>query len=207
MAERYEYTKGRLLESEVSPNPNEQFAHWLQEAIAAQVVEPTAMCLSTVDADGSPSSRIVLLRGHDDVGFTFFTNYLSRKGKCIAENPQACANFWWGGLERQIRVEGSIARVSAEESDSYWQGRPLESRYASAASPQSQVIQARNEIESEIEHLRQEHPTNIPRPEHWGGYRLVPNYFEFWQGGAARLHDRIAYTLSDRQWTAVRLAP
>lgn len=207
MADRYEYTKGRLLESEANPNPHEQFAHWLQEAIAVQVVEPTAMCLSTVGRDGRPSSRIVLLRGHDDRGFTFFTNYDSRKGHEIGEHPLGCINFWWGSLERQIRVEGSIEPVSAEESEEYWDSRPYESQVASAASPQSHVILGRERLDEQIAQVRGTYPDQVPRPSHWGGYRLKPNYFEFWQGGPARLHDRLVYRRDDLGWKMERLAP
>lgn len=207
MAERYDYILGRLRESDVSPNPFEQFAHWLQEAVAASVVEPTAMCLSTVAEDGRPSSRIVLLRGQDERGFTFFTNYMSRKGEEIAASGYGCLNFWWGGLERQIRIEGTVEQVSAEESDAYWAERPYESQLASSASPQSQAIEGREVLGELLERLRAQHPTAVPRPPHWGGYRLVPDYFEFWQGGPARLHDRIAYSLESGRWITVRLAP
>lgn len=207
MAERYEYTKGRLLESEANPNPSEQFAHWLQEAIAAKVVEPTAMCLSTVGPEGKPSSRVVLLRGHDERGFTFFTNYESRKGLEIGENPHGCLNFWWGALERQIRIEGSIEPVSPSESNQYWSSRPLDSQVASAASPQSQVIPSRKKLDELIAEVRKVHADHIPRPSHWGGYRLLPNYYEFWQGGISRLHDRLTYGLVAGTWQMDRLAP
>lgn len=207
MAERYEYTKGRLLESEANPTPSEQFAHWLQEAIAAQVVEPTAMCLSTVGEGGRPSSRIVLLRGHDERGFTFFTNYESRKGLEIVEHPFGCLNFWWGSLERQIRIEGSIEPVSAEESDEYWSSRPYESQVASAASPQSQLIPDREHLNELIAQVRGTYADQVPRPWHWGGYRLKPNYYEFWQGGVSRLHDRLAYRQVAGTWQMDRLAP
>lgn len=207
MADRYEYTKGRLLESEANPNPHEQFAHWLQEAIAAKVVEPTAMCLSTVGEDGKPSSRIVLLRSHDDQGFTFFTNYESRKGHEIGGHPFGCLNFWWGSLERQIRIEGSIEPVSAEESNEYWSTRPRESQVASAASLQSQVIPNREHLDELIDQVRGTYADQVPRPSHWGGFRLKPNYFEFWQGGPARLHDRLEYRRDASSWIMKRLAP
>ncbi|MBC8065512.1 MAG: pyridoxamine 5'-phosphate oxidase [Chlorobia bacterium] len=207
MAERLEYTRGRLSEHDVAKNPLDQFAHWLQDAIADKVVEPTAMCLSTVGPDGKPSSRIVLLRGQDEFGFTFFTNYLSRKGQEISGSQWGCLNFWWGSLERQIRIEGSIERVSPEESDSYWRDRPYESRLASAASPQSQVVENREELVAMVEQVRIDRADDVLRPAHWGGYRLVPEYFEFWQGGPARLHDRLVYQRTADQWTIKRLAP
>ncbi len=207
MAERYDYILGRLRESEISPNPFEQFAHWLQEAVAAKVVEPTAMCLSTVGKDARPSSRIVLLRGQDERGFTFFTNSRSRKGEEIAVSGYGCLNFWWGSLERQIRIEGMIKQIAPEESDAYWATRPYESQLASAASPQSETVESREALMELLERLRAQHPNAVPRPDHWGGYRLVPDYFEFWQGGPARLHDRLAYGLELGVWTVKRLAP
>lgn len=207
MAERYEYTKGRLLESEANPNPSEQFAHWLQEAIAAQVVEPTAACLSTVGENKRPSSRIVLLRGHDERGFTFYTNYESRKGLEIGKSHYGCLNFWWGSLERQIRIEGLIEQVAASESDAYWLSRPADSQIASAASPQSQVIPSREKLAELIAEVRRTYPNQVPRPHHWGGYRLHPDYFEFWQGGVSRLHDRLAYRHVAGKWQMDRLAP
>lgn len=207
MAERYEYTKGRLLESEANPNPSEQFAHWLQEAIAAKVVEPTAMCVSTVGPYRQPSSRMVLLRGHDERGFTFFTNYESRKGRHIAQHPYACLNFWWGELERQVRIEGRIEMTSNEESNAYWDSRPHDSQLASAASPQSNQIFSREELAERVLAVKHDHPQVVPRPSHWGGYRLKPSYFEFWQGGPARLHDRLVYRLVDGGWQLNRLAP
>jgi pyridoxamine 5'-phosphate oxidase len=207
VSDRYEYVKGRLMESDASPNPFEQFAHWLQEAISAKVVEPTAMCLSTVGEGGRPSSRIVLLRGQDERGFTFFTNYLSRKGEEIGENRFACLNFWWGSLERQIRIEGWAEKVSADESDAYWNTRPYDSQLASAASPQSQVVESRETLTALVHRVQQENPELVERPSHWGGYRLVPERFEFWQGGPARLHDRLVYRLQGSAWVIERLAP
>lgn len=207
MPDRYEYLKGRLAEEDASPNPLEQFAHWLQAAISAQVIEPTATCLSTVGSNGRPSSRIVLLRGQDERGFTFFTNYQSRKGEEIEAHRYGCMNFWWGALERQIRIEGVVERVLPEDSDAYWQTRPYESQLASAASPQSQVVDSRESLTAHVHHIQQENPDTVARPEHWGGYRLVPDRFEFWQGGPARLHDRLVYRLVGQAWIIERLAP
>lgn len=207
MADRYEYTKGRLLESEANPNPHEQFAHWLQEAIAAKVVEPTAMCLSTVGPYHRPSSRIVLLRGHDERGFTFFTNYESRKGRDIERHRYASLNFWWGDLERQVRIEGRIGKTSNAESNAYWDSRPHDSQIVSAASAQSQRMFSRDELEQRMLTIQHDHPQIIPRPSHWGGYRLVADYFEFWQGGVARLHDRLAYQKTTKGWLIDRLSP
>jgi pyridoxamine 5'-phosphate oxidase len=179
----------------------------MQEAIASGIVEPTAMCLSTVGRTGRPSSRMVLLRGQDEHGFVFFTNYRSRKGEELEAQGYACLNFWWGELERQIRIEGSISRVSAMESDAYWNSRPPESRNASAASPQSQVIASREELEVKVAALAKQYPAGAPRPANWGGYRLTPDYFEFWQGGVARMHDRLAYRMTESGWMIERLAP
>ncbi len=191
----------------MAKNPFDQFAHWLQEAIAEKVVEPTAMCLSTVSSDGRPSSRIVLLRAQDDRGFTFFTNYLSRKGREAEANPRGCLNFWWGSLERQIRIEGQIEKVSVDESNAYWAERPYESQIASATSPQSRSIESRDALIKLVNQAQLAHPDFVARPDHWGGYRLVPDYFEFWQGGPARLHDRIAFRRVAANWQIDRLAP
>jgi len=195
------------MEEDASPNPFEQFAHWLQEAISAQVVEPTAMCLSTVGEDGRPSSRIVLLRGQDERGFCFFTNYRSRKGREISTQGYGCLNFWWGSLERQIRIEGRIEQVSPSESDAYWNTRPYDSQLASAASPQSEVVESRDALAALVHRVQQANPETVARPEHWGGYRLVADRYEFWQGGPARLHDRLVYRQTASGWTIERLAP
>ncbi len=207
MAERYDYTKGQLLESEANVDPFQQFSVWLEEATQAQVIEPTAMCLSTVADNGKPSSRIVLLRSHGPEGFTFFTNYESRKGHEIKECPLGCLNFWWGALERQIRIEGVIEQISEAESDDYWYSRPFESQVASAASPQSQTIEDRESLNILVKQVRDNHTDQIPRPPHWGGYRMQPDMIEFWQGGPARLHDRLRYQRLDNSWQIDRLAP
>lgn len=206
-ADRYDYGRGELGDHDALRDPVEQLASWLEGAKVAGVLEPTAMCVSTVAADGRPSGRFVLLRGLDARGLTFFTNYDSRKGTELAQNPVACATFWWAALERQVRVEGRIERVPIEESDAYFLSRPAESRLASAASPQSRVVGSRDELEAMVEALRAQHPDGPPRPEHWGGFRLVPDRFEFWQGRPARLHDRLQYDLENGEWIIRRLAP
>lgn len=202
---RTDYTAASL--SAVLADPVEQFEEWLHEAIDAKLPEPNGMTLSTVNAQGRPSSRVVLLRGFNTEGFVFYTNYLSRKGQDISEHPVACINFWWPVLERQVRIEGRIEKVSPEDSDAYFASRPRDSQLSAASSPQSQVIENKDVLLERISELQAQYPEDMPRPEHWGGYRLVPEYFEFWQGGPARLHDRFVYVLQDGNWTTQRLAP
>ena len=201
---RMDYTHGTLDESQLLPDPIAQLRVWLDDA--RDQIEPNAMTVSTVAPNGRPSSRVVLLRGLSEAGLTFYTNYDSRKGVEIAATGAACLSFWWGALERQVRIEGGIAKVSSAESDAYFASRPLESQLASAASPQSQIV-TRADLEARVNELRAAHPVSVPRPAHWGGYVVAPNYLEFWQGRKARLHDRIAYTLRDGVWQRSRLAP
>ena len=203
---RQDYTIGTLEMSDLLENPISQLKTWLEIAVQAGVIEPNAMTLCTVAANNRPSSRVVLLRRLDDQGLTFFTNYQSRKGQDLLETGFACLNFWWAALERQVRVEGIVNKVSSAESDAYFASRPYESQLASAASPQSQVV-SRQELESRVTALRLEYPDQVPRPAHWGGFRLVPDTFEFWQGRKARLHDRICYQLEADSWVKTRLAP
>lgn len=203
---RKEYKQGSLEESNINPNPITQLRTWLEQATQSGVIEPNAMTVSSVGTNGRPSSRVVLLRGLEDSGLTFFTNYTSRKGQEFDAHGFACTNFWWGSLERQVRVEGAISRVSSQESDAYFDSRPYESQLSSAASPQSQAT-TRADLENLVEALRLEHPERVPRPAHWGGFRIVPDRFEFWQGRPARLHDRIVYTLEAGVWNLQRLAP
>jgi pyridoxamine 5'-phosphate oxidase len=203
---RKEYRQGSLEESSIDKNPISQLRTWLEQATQAGVIEPNAMTVSSVGANGRPSSRVVLLRGLEDSGLRFYTNYASRKGQEFDAHGFACVNFWWGSLERQVRVEGAISRVSSQESDAYFNSRPYESQLASAASPQSQPA-TRTELEALVEALRLEHPERVPRPAHWGGFRIVPDRFEFWQGRPARLHDRIVYTFEAGIWRLQRLAP
>jgi pyridoxamine 5'-phosphate oxidase len=207
---RMEYGEKPLEPADMLDDPFMQFADWLQEAINAEVLEPNAMTLATVGPTGRPSARIVLLKGFGHQGFVFYTNYLSRKGEELAQNPYAALVFFWGPLERQVRIEGSIEKTDRESSEIYFSSRPVSSQIGAAASPQSSVIPSRNILEHEMKalaHAFEKHGT-VPCPEHWGGYRMVPDMFEFWQGRRSRLHDRIRYQLSDHgKWKKERLAP
>jgi pyridoxamine 5'-phosphate oxidase len=205
---REEYLKGALDKSSVNNSPFLQFEQWMSEAIKSGVPHPTSMILATCGADGQPSGRIVLLKGADEKGFQFFTNYQSRKGKQLQQNPKASLTFFWMPMERQIRIEGHVEKVSPEVSDKYFHSRPYESRLSAAISPQSKIVANRAELEKLKRELREKYPEqNLPRPENWGGYLLIPNYFEFWQGRESRLHDRIIYARKLNEWTIKRLAP
>lgn len=204
---RRDYKHARLDETDIRPDPVEQFRLWLEEALKAELDEPYAMTLATVDAAGQPSARIVLLRGADAKGFAFFTNYDSRKGNELAAKDRAALLFFWAPLERQVRVEGRVVRVSDAESDDYFARRPRGSCIGAWASPQSAVIPDRQWLEQRVERYNREHGENVPRPPNWGGYRLVPERFEFWQGRESRLHDRLVYNRSADGWTVERLAP
>jgi pyridoxamine 5'-phosphate oxidase len=204
---RKEYSRATLDESQVDRDPFAQFGLWMEEAITAQALEPTAMTLSTVDARGRPSGRIVLLKGADPRGFVFFTNYESRKGRDLAAHPVAGLTFLWKELERQVRIEGSVEKVSPEESRAYYDTRPLGSRIGAWASPQSEAIENRTWLEKRWDELGRQYGENPPRPAHWGGYRVLPDRFEFWQGRRSRLHDRIAYDRAGDRWKVSRLAP
>lgn len=205
---RKEYTQTQLDESEVDRNPFVQFGIWFDDALNAEVNEPNAMVLSTVSPEGRPSSRVVLLKGFDEKGFTFFTNYKSRKALHIENNPFVSLLFFWPELERQIRIEGDIAKVSPDESDTYFNSRPEGSKIGAWVSPQSSVIKSRGFLES-IKMVIEGQFANKPisRPPNWGGYRLSPNLIEFWQGRPNRLHDRIQYSQSKEGWKIERLAP
>ncbi|AXF85259.1 Pyridoxine/pyridoxamine 5'-phosphate oxidase [Ephemeroptericola cinctiostellae] len=205
---RQDYLNAELSESDVNPNPLVQFANWFKQAQDAQVPEPNAMTLATVDANNQPSARIVLIKEARQDGFVWFTNYDSRKGHDLREQPKASLLFFWQQLERQVRVEGIVSRVNDAESDAYYHSRPINSKLGAWSSPQSQVIADRSVIEAEMQRYTSEFSNQPPRPPHWGGYILKPTYFEFWQGRASRLHDRIAYQLAeDGNWQIVRLAP
>ncbi len=217
---RKQYTRGELLESQVDKDPLRQLDFWLADALGADCPEPTAMMLSTVGPDGRPSSRVVLMKGLDAEGIRFFTNYSSRKGRQLSSNPYASLLFFWPELERQVRIEGKVIKVSEEESDVYFDSRPAASRLSAAVSPQSEEITDRGELErlikaegrrqrAEIGNKEEEigEGVHIKRPEGWGGYLLVPDYFEFWQGRADRLHDRIIFKQVAGGWHIGRLAP
>lgn len=205
---RNDYSKSELTERSVSADPFEQFAKWMDETLSSNLPEPTAMILSTVSPEGRPSSRVVLLKGFDTSGFVFFTNYKSRKGRELAHNPNAALHFFWPDLERQVNVSGIASMVSAEESDEYFQTRPFASRVGAWASKQSEPIASRMVLIKRVARLVVKYASgNVPRPPHWGGYRLVPDRFEFWQGRESRLHDRICYELVDGSWNLSRLSP
>ncbi|WP_242928132.1 pyridoxamine 5'-phosphate oxidase [Pontibacter vulgaris] len=205
---RKNYSRQALSEDSVAQDPIEQFKLWLQEAIQAQVNEPTAMVLSTVK-EGRPDARVVLLKNVAEDGFTFFTNYSSSKGRALSQNPFAALTFFWPELERQVRVQGKVVQVPAQVSDNYFHSRPVESQIGAWASPQSQPIASRSELEeAELNYKQQfQDLEQIPRPPHWGGYQLVPDSIEFWQGRPSRLHDRILYEMESNIWHCKRLAP
>ena len=197
-----------LSEEDVNPDPFKQFSVWLEDALAAKLLQPLGMALATATRDGRPSVRMVLLRGVSEKGFCFFTNYESRKARELQTNPRAALVFYWAELDRQVRVEGTIERLSAEESDAYFQTRPRGSQLGAWASPQSQIIPNRELLERNLQELTAKYSSGqVPRPPHWGGYRLVPQAIEFWAGGDNRLHDRLRYTRDGQGWTVQRLAP
>ncbi len=203
---RQSYEKGTLLEQDAKASPYEQFGLWFEQALEQNVPEPTTMTLATADAQGRPSARIVLLKGFDDAGFVFYTNYNSRKGQDLAVQPWASLNFFWQPLERQVRINGLIDKVSAQESDDYFHSRPLGSRLGAWVSAQSQPTTLAA-LEANTEAVQQKYGEQPPRPPHWGGYRLAPEYFEFWQGRPSRLHDRLTYQRSGTSWALERISP
>jgi len=205
---RKEYKLKTLLENEVAKDPFTQFSKWWNEAMLSHIEEVNAFCLATISANKKPHARIVLLKGFDDSGFVFFTNYNSTKGKNISENPNVAMVFFWKELERQVRVEGIANRVNDSESDAYFLSRPPGSRIGAWVSPQSSVIENRGVLEKNLEMFTELFPQVIPRPPHWGGYRIKPASIEFWQGRPNRLHDRILYTGNENgEWKISRLAP
>ncbi len=206
---RKEYQKQTLLEKDVEGNPILQFDKWWTDALKSEIEEANAMTLATATAAGKPSARIVLLKEYSEKGFVFFSNYESRKGNELSENPKACLVFFWKELERQIRISGSVERIDSSASDAYFSSRPKDSQFGAWASPQSRVIAARESIEEQsMKYQQQFGNENIPRPDWWGGYIVKPETIEFWQGRPGRLHDRIQYTLqATGDWKIERLAP
>lgn len=203
---REDYSKRSLSKADCADNPLQQFRLWLDDAIHAKVNEPTAMHIATVQ-NGKPSGRMVLLKELNKQGFVFFSNYHSRKGRQIADNPNVALTFFWAELERQVRVEGTICPISAAESDRYFHSRPYTSRIGAWASEQSQIIASKQILLARAAKFSLQYPLNVPRPAHWGGYLITPHYVEFWQGRPSRLHDRICYQQLENQWVKQRLAP
>ena len=205
---RKEYTRAGLSESDADRDPVEQFRRWFAEALAADLHEPNAMTVATATRDGRPSARVVLLKGFDDRGFVFYTNYEGRKGRELEENPRAALLFYWGELERQVRVEGTVSRVPEGESDAYYASRPRGSRLGAIASEQSRTIRSREVLKERLRALEAEYEgREVPRPAFWGGYRVEPEVIEFWQGRENRLHDRLVYSRGVGGWRMERLQP
>lgn len=204
---RRDYKKGNFNENLAADNPFRQFEIWFQDVLDAKILEPTAMTVATCSKDAKPSLRVVLLKKADDKGFVFYSNYESHKGKELEENPNAAILFHWDFLERQIRIEGKVEKVSKEESEEYYKSRPYESRIGAWASKQSQVLSSRMSLMKDVALLMAKYPKEVPLPPFWGGYRLIPDYFEFWQGRESRLHDRICYKLKNNSWTKYRIYP
>jgi pyridoxamine 5'-phosphate oxidase len=204
---RREYTYDGLAEADADKDPLAQFARWFQEAVDANLPLPNAMTLATVTPQGAPDARVVLLKGVENEGFVFYTNYLSRKGCELEANPAACLVFFWTELERQVRIEGTIEKVPERESDAYFATRPLGARLSAWASAQSETVPSRETLESALQQAEERFGEDPPRPPHWGGYRLVPAAIEFWQGRENRLHDRLLYRRKDGAWAIERLAP
>jgi pyridoxamine 5'-phosphate oxidase len=204
---RKSYEAGELEEHQSADEPLQQFDLWLKHALDRGVPEPNAMTVATVSAEGRPSTRVVLIKGYDERGIVWYTNYHSRKGRELEGNPHAALQFHWVELERVVRIEGRVEHTSAQESDDYYQSRPLDSRLGAWASPQSEVISSRAVLVSNAAKVAMQHGLHPERPPHWGGFRLVPERWEFWQGRKSRLHDRLVYRLDQGRWVRERLAP
>jgi pyridoxamine 5'-phosphate oxidase len=205
---RREYSMRSLNEQEVDRNPFVQFQHWFDEAVRVETIEPNAMVLATSSPGGLPSARMVLLKGFDELGFLFFTNFESRKAEELHRNPHAALLFYWGELSRQVRIEGGVEAASRDESEEYFRTRPLESRIGAWASKQSSVIPGREYLEERVTRIKQQFPENdVPLPPFWGGFRVKPAAFEFWQGRENRLHDRLRYSRQGEEWVLERLSP
>jgi pyridoxamine 5'-phosphate oxidase len=205
---RKEYSHASLSEDDADPDPIKQFAKWFDEALHAKIPEPNAMSVATATPNGRPSLRILLIKEFNESGFVWFTNYASRKGQELLANPYAALLFHWIELERQVRIEGRVERIAAAESDAYFHSRPLQSRLGAHASSQSQPVANRQVLEQQFTEIEKQYGDQPPRPEHWGGYRLIPDSIEFWQGRSSRMHDRILYTrLGDGHWLHQRLQP
>lgn len=204
---RHEYSLNQLNEQDVDLNPFIQFDAWFKMALEANLPDANAMTLATVNAKGKPTARILLLKDYSDDGYCFFTNYESKKGEDLKQNPYAAMVFFWPQLEKQIRIEGRIEKLKSEYSDQYFMARPVGSRRAAAVSPQSSILKDRTELEQAIEKHKKKHGETFRRPDFWGGYHLIPEKFEFWQGRESRLNDRIEYVLNDGNWIFHRLAP
>lgn len=205
---RQDYRVASLSENDVAANPFLQFKKWFSDAVEAQLYEPNVMTFATADSDGKPSARIVLLKGFDENGFVFYTNYESRKANDLVENPQAAAVFFWAELERQVRIEGIVSKIDKETSEAYFHSRPIGSQIGAIASPQSSVITDRTILEEKVSMLTAEYEGKvIPKPDNWGGYLIEPKRIEFWQGRSSRLHDRITYDFIEGSWKISRLAP
>jgi len=205
---RQDYRSAALSEAEVEKDPIAQFAKWFTDALTAQLFEPNVMTLATADKTGRPSARIVLLKGFDEHGFTFYTNFNSYKGHDLEDNPRAALVFFWPALERQVRIEGTVTKAADEVADRYFHSRPTGSQIGAIASPQSSILPNREVLENKVVELNEQYLNKeIPRPAHWGGYIVNPTNIEFWQGRSSRLHDRINFQLIDGQWAITRLAP